>query len=89
MSDGHCAERRLGSMLVVSPVVCAGWGKVRLLIDCRGRWGGRLLQTNYASSNRRGQLVVGSPSVWDLVGATSAAAGLLLSSTRWFQKALT
>ena len=25
--------------------------------------GGRLLQTNYASSNRRGQLVVGSPPV--------------------------
>ena len=27
----------------------------------RGRWGGRLLQTIYASCGRRGQLLVGSP----------------------------
>ena len=63
-------------------------------VDFRGRWGGRLLQTNYASSDRRGQLAMGRlrcGTWWGrrlqlLVSLVSVALG---SGSRlvWFQKA--
>ena len=39
-------------------LVEVGLPVVVVFVAFRGRWGGRLLQTNYASSDRRGQLAV-------------------------------
>ena len=63
MSNGHCVVRRLGSMLVITPVVYVPLGS------------GTVLSVDYASSDRRGSLLVGSP--W--MGPDGATTQLLIS----------
>ena len=59
-----------GRLVLLSILLVGGKGPIFLLVSWP--WDlGTFLPTIYASSGRRGQLLVGSSVVWDQVGATA------------------